>query len=1138
MNKNRNKVAAMMMVAAITVSSVAMPVEAAVSSIESVGIEREGTVDQEIKDVVLNKINFPDDAFRERLAEKFKIPNDGTGVITAYNIKNTTMLHFYDDSRTKITNLTGIEKFVNLNDFICSEQNIKKADFSGNKKLKKLRFNKNNTSELNISNINLQYLECYGNRNIQNLDLSSSTELTNLEAYGNNISSIKLDQCEMLTEINLNGNSLKSIDLTRNKKLLDLGLSSNKDLVDLKLNKDNSKITKLNISYTAIKDIDLLPHEKLIEFNSEGNNVKNYNFSSATNLETLNLRGNEEISELNLSTNTKLQQLELSGCTSLEKLNAKECLDLVSINVNGTKLKSLDLPKSNKLQSIGIRNNSGLGYINLNENALTKYPESIESNFYNINIDSKRNYLDLEELFPRINMSKVDVKTEGVTKKDDGKLELGNKKPREVTYVYNTGGNHNTIKMTVNLFLNYNLPGEGVILNDINFKDGNFRKRITDITGVQEGQLISNEQIARITELNLRNSGIENLDGIEFFTALEMLNCYDNNITELDLRNNINLTEVDFGDNFISEFKLPRNIKIIRCKDNLFTKLNLSEYNQLNTLDCSKNKDLVLIDVSKNKLLENLYASETKIKENNGINLVENNALKKLILDKNNLTNIDLSTNVALETLSLSENDLTNIDLSTNTALLSLYLDKNKLSNINLSTNAALEMVNLDNNKLKNLYLSTNKYLTRIYSSGTEGKILVNGNFDFEDYGDDDVENYFHTEISFDLKNKDYIDLYEEYGITKDEIDNNRVILDSEEVKLNNLYFDGTKLKWNGKTPDFISYQYKCGGRKDKINLGVFLHLENGNPDKPNPNPNPGGGSGGGTTTPDQKPDQKPDEKPNKPNKPGNITSKIVGNNRYETAAKIADELVKNNISYNSVILVNSDKSMADGLSAASLSGKKNAPILLVKKDSIPAEAMAKIEKAKNVYIIGGEGAISKKVENQLKGKNITRISGKDRYETSAKIANMLGGYKMAFIVNGAKGEADAMSVSSVAAKYGAPILLTNGKTSTHSIKAGVSYFVIGGRGVVSNQLADKYNADRIAGIDRYSTNRKVIDEFYYDSKKVYFAKGDTLVDALTASLLAKDNGMVLVSKNANHKKLEGKEAVQVGGMDFEISFE
>ena len=82
MNKNRNKVAAMMMVAAITVSSVAMPVEAAVSSVDNVGIERGNVVDQEIKDVELNEVNFPDDAFRERLAEKFKIPNDGTGVIT------------------------------------------------------------------------------------------------------------------------------------------------------------------------------------------------------------------------------------------------------------------------------------------------------------------------------------------------------------------------------------------------------------------------------------------------------------------------------------------------------------------------------------------------------------------------------------------------------------------------------------------------------------------------------------------------------------------------------------------------------------------------------------------------------------------------------------------------------------------------------------------------------------------------------------------------------------------------------------------------------------------------------------------------------------------------------------------------
>lgn len=661
---------------------------------------------------------------------------------------------------------------------------------------------------------------------------------------------------------------------------------------------------------------------------------------------------------------------------------------------------------------------------------------------------------------------------------------------------------------------------DNVVLDSPYFEDDNFINKITEITGIQPGNPIGNN-LSAITELDIKNSNITNLKGIEYFTSLKKLNCYNNNISELDLSNsNKNLEEIDCGDNLLSEFKLPSSIQVIRCKKNSFKELNLSQYSQLKTLECGENEKLESINISQNTGLITLDASKTKIYINGGIDLKQNKVLQNLTLTDNKLDNIDVSSNTALQNLNLENNKLTDIKLEQCTGLLELDLSGNELTDIDLSGNKLLQGLKIGGNKLKSLDLTQNIALANIISSGTEGKILVSNSIQ--------PSYYFVTEQPFDLKNNDYIDLNKEYGITQEEIKNNRVELDSDEVKLNGVYFDGTKIKWKGKTPDLISYKYKCGGKRDEVKLSVFLHLENNNTEQ-------GGDSGGGTTTPDQKPDQKPDEKPNKP---GNITSKIVGKNRYETAAKIADELVKNNVSYNSVILVNSDKSMADGLSAASLSGKKNAPILLVKKDSIPAEAMAKIEKAKNVYIIGGEGAISKKVENQLKGKNITRISGKDRYETSAKIANMLGGYKMAFIVNGAKGEADAMSVSSVAAKYGAPILLTNGKTSTHPVKAGVSYFVIGGRGVVSNQLADKYNADRIAGVDRYSTNRKVIDEFYYDSKKVYFAKGDTLVDALTASLLAKDNGMVLVSKNANHKKLEGKEAVQVGGMDFEISFE
>ena len=258
----------------------------------------------------------------------------------------------------------------------------------------------------------------------------------------------------------------------------------------------------------------------------------------------------------------------------------------------------------------------------------------------------------------------------------------------------------------------------------------------------------------------------------------------------------------------------------------------------------------------------------------------------------------------------------------------------------------------------------------------------------------------------------------------------------------------------------------------------------------------------------------------------------IIGNNRYDTAAKIADNIGN----YNTAILVNSDKSLADGLSASSLAGKENAPILLVKKDSIPNETMTRLQNVDKVYIIGGNAAISKNVENQLSDKEIIRIEGKNRIETSEKVAELVGDYNEAFIVNGNKGEADAMSVAAVAARDKAPILLTNGNSTDQQKISGVNYYAIGGEAVVSNSLVSKFGAVRLSGSDRYKTNKEVVEKFYNNSNKLYYAKGNPLVDALTVSLLAKDNGVVLVSKNSDKSILKDKDIVQVGGMDFVVN--
>ena len=275
---------------------------------------------------------------------------------------------------------------------------------------------------------------------------------------------------------------------------------------------------------------------------------------------------------------------------------------------------------------------------------------------------------------------------------------------------------------------------------------------------------------------------------------------------------------------------------------------------------------------------------------------------------------------------------------------------------------------------------------------------------------------------------------------------------------------------------------------------------------------------------------------PSKPSKPVYTHEKIAGSDRYDTAAKIADKLG----SYDTAVLINATSTMSDGLSASGLAGKENGAILLTKKDSIPKVTMDRLKKVKKVYIIGGENAISAKVANEITaaGIKVERIGGKTRVETSELVAKKLGNYKKAFVVNGFKGEADAMSASSVAAKNGAPILLTNGKTSTHAKKSGVSYYVVGGNNVVNKSIADKYNAEVLAGDDRYETNREVINEFYGESETLYFANGETLVDALTASTLSKDDGLVLVGRKSDNKILNKKNTIQVGGMKFDVDFE
>ena len=259
---------------------------------------------------------------------------------------------------------------------------------------------------------------------------------------------------------------------------------------------------------------------------------------------------------------------------------------------------------------------------------------------------------------------------------------------------------------------------------------------------------------------------------------------------------------------------------------------------------------------------------------------------------------------------------------------------------------------------------------------------------------------------------------------------------------------------------------------------------------------------------------------------------KIQGIDRYETAGKIADKQ-----DYDSVILVNSDNSLADGLSASGLAGATKSPILLVKKDNIPQSTNSRLKYVKKAYIIGQTDAISNLVEKELKSKNIEveRIGGVDRIETSVNVANKILSIKdinKVLVANGYKGEADAMSASAVAARDGVPILLTNG-SSINKVKDNVKIYALGERSVISESLVKENNAIRLGGEDRFATNKKIVQEFYNNSKEYYLSKGYQLVDALTVSPLAKDRPVVLVNDGSDKSILKNaNKLIALGGVD------
>lgn len=215
----------------------------------------------------------------------------------------------------------------------------------------------------------------------------------------------------------------------------------------------------------------------------------------------------------------------------------------------------------------------------------------------------------------------------------------------------------------------------GIAIDAVNFPDANFRSIVTENYDTDKDGNLSDTEIAAVEKIDCVDKGISSLKGIEYFTALKVLLCSQNQLTVLDVSKNI----------------------------------------ELSLLSCYRNQ-LATLDIGKNAVLEELYCDDNQLTT---LNISENPSLKILRCYQNQLSALDVSKNTMLTELSCDDNQLTMLDLSKNTVLEELYCNSNQLTSLDISST-----------DMDELECSHNVYQIDIGSDRTFDLSTLSGNFD------------------------------------------------------------------------------------------------------------------------------------------------------------------------------------------------------------------------------------------------------------------------------------------------------------------------------------------------------------------------------------------------------------------------
>ncbi|MBE0476889.1 MAG: cell wall-binding repeat-containing protein, partial [Coriobacteriia bacterium] len=267
----------------------------------------------------------------------------------------------------------------------------------------------------------------------------------------------------------------------------------------------------------------------------------------------------------------------------------------------------------------------------------------------------------------------------------------------------------------------------------------------------------------------------------------------------------------------------------------------------------------------------------------------------------------------------------------------------------------------------------------------------------------------------------------------------------------------------------------------------------------------------------------------------GTAYVRVEGSDRFGTAVAVS----KKAFATAETVVIATGYNWPDALGGAALAKAYDGPILLVKPNEVPKVVMDEIVRlrAKNAIILGSANAVSSGVENALKAKlgstKVTRLGGRDRYETAnmvaaATVKRLGGAYDgKAFVATGGNFP-DALAASPLAAAKGWPIYLTKDTGLPSNVRSAMKAakvtkpIILGSTAavprVVENDLKAAFgtgNVSRLFGDNRYATAVKVaaygVAQAGLHWDRLAIGTGENFPDALAGGVLQGKHGSVML---------------------------